>query len=190
MDTYQALDAAISSTGPIVEGTTPAQFDRPTPCTTWDVRALLNHVVGTLWAAHALLTDTPVPYNLGPGALPDTDLVDDNPSAAYKEGADALRAAASTPGSLEKAHPTPMGEMPGAGLAGFATLDLVVHGWDLARATSQSASFDDELVAHCFGFAQQAITDPMRGPLIGPPVSVPDAAPTIERLVGFMGRHP
>lgn len=190
MDTYQALDGAISSTRPIVEATTPAQFDQPTPCTEWDVRALLNHIVGTLWSAHALLTDTPPPHSLGPGRLPDTDLVGDNPIAAYKEGADAARAAASAPGALDASRQTPLGEMPGAVLAGFASLDLLVHGWDLARATGQSASFDEELVAHCFGFAQQAITDQTRGPLIGPPVSVPDAAPTIERLVGFMGRHP
>jgi uncharacterized protein (TIGR03086 family) len=190
VDTYQALDAAISSTQPIVEGTTSAQLDRPTPCTAWDVRALLNHIVGTLWAAQALLSDTSVPYGLGPGALPDTDLVGDDPVAAYNKGADAARAAASASGALERSHQTPMGEMPGAGLAGFASLDLVVHGWDLARATGQSASFDDELVAHCLGFAQQVITDQMRGPLIGPPVSVPDTAPPIERLAGFMGRHP
>ena len=43
--------------------------------------------------------------------------------------------------------------MPGAVLAGFATLDIVVHGWDLARATGQPASFDEGLVAHCLGFA-------------------------------------
>jgi uncharacterized protein (TIGR03086 family) len=190
VDTYQALDGAISSTRPIAEGTTPAQLDRPTPCTAWDARALLNHIVGTLWLAHALLTDTPPPYGLQPGGLPDTDLVGDDPIAAYTEGADAARAAASTNGALDASHPTPLGEMPGAGLAGFASLDLVVHGWDLAQATGQSASFDEELVGHCFGFAQQVITDQMRGPLIGSPVPVPDAAPTIERLVGFMGRHP
>lgn len=190
MDTYQALDAATSSTRPIVEATTPAHFERPTPCTAWDVRELLNHSVGTLWLEHALLTDTPPPYGLGPGALPDTDLVRDNPMAAYKEGADAARAAASAPGALEASHQTPLGEMPAAGLVGFASLDLLVHGWDLGRATGQLPSFDDELVAHCFEFAQQAITDQTRGPLIGAPVPVPDTAPTIERLVGFMGRQP
>ncbi|MGH8986128.1 MAG: TIGR03086 family metal-binding protein [Acidimicrobiia bacterium] len=190
MDTYQALHAAISSTRPIVQGTTPAQFDRPTPCTAWDVRALLNHIVGTLWSAQALLTDTQPPHGLGPGGLPDTDLVGDNPIAAYKEGAAAARAAAGAGEALEESHQTPLGEMPGAGLAGFASLDLLVHGWDLARATGQAASFDEELVAHCFGFAQQVITDQMRGPLIGSPVPVPDAAPPIERLAGFMGRHP
>ncbi|MGQ0805239.1 MAG: TIGR03086 family metal-binding protein [Actinomycetota bacterium] len=190
MDTYKALDAAISSTHPIVAGTTPAHFDRPTPCAAWDVRELLNHIVGTLWLEHALLTDAPPPHSLGPGGLPDTDLVGDNPIAAYEAGADAARAAASAPGALEASHQTPLGEMPAAGLASFASLDLLVHGWDLAQATGQSASFDEALVAHCFGFAQQAITDQTRGPLIGPPVPVPDAAPTIDRLVGFMGRRP
>ncbi len=190
MDTYQALDAAISSTRPIVEGTTATQLGRPTPCTEWDVRALLNHVVGSFWLEQALLTGAPPPYGMGAGALPDADLVGERPIAAYEEAADAAKAAASGPGALETSHQTPIGEMPGAALAGFASLDVLVHGWDLARATGRSASFDEELVAHCFGFAQQAIGDQMRGPLIGPAVPVPDSAPTIDRLVGFMGRRP
>jgi uncharacterized protein (TIGR03086 family) len=190
VDTYQALDAAISSAQPIVEGTTPAQFDRATPCTAWDVGALLNHIVGTLWLADALLTDTPPPHGLGPGGLPDTDLVHGDPGVAYKKGAEAARAAAGVPGALEAMHSTPLGEMPAAVLTDFATLDLVVHGWDLARATDQSASFDAQLVEHCFGFAQQMIGDQMRAPLIGPPVSVPDTAPAMDRLVGHMGRTP
>jgi len=190
VDTYQALDAAISSTGTIIEGVTPAHLDRPTPCTAWDVRALSNHVVGTLWAAHALLTDTPPPYSMGPGSLPDTDLVGDDPAAAYKEAADAARTAASVPGALEGSRQSPLGEMPAGMVIGFATLDVVVHGWDLARATDQSASLDEDMVAHCLGFAQQAITDQTRGPLIAAPVPVPDSAPTMDRLVGHMGRQP
>lgn len=189
MDTYPALDAAIGSTRPIVEGTTPAQFEQPTPCTEWDVRALMNHIVGTLHLAHAVLTGAPPPYGLGPGGLPDTDLVGDNPIAAYKEAADLARSAA-TADAIAASHQTPIGEMPGAGLAGFTTLDVLVHGWDLAKATDQPAAFDEELVAHCFGFAQQAIPDQMRGPLIGALVPVPDTAPPIDRLVGFMGRQP
>ena len=73
---------------------------------------------------------------------------------------------------------------------GFATLDVVVHGWDLARATDQSASLDEDMVAHCLGFAQQAITDQTRGPLIAAPAPVPDSAPTMDRLIGHMGRQP
>lgn len=190
MDTYQALDAAISSTRPIVENVTPADYSRPTPCSAWDVQALLNHLIGTLWLEHALLTDAPPPYGMGPGGLPDTDLVGDNPITAYKEGADAARAAASVPGAMEASHQTPLGEMPAAGFTEFAALDILVHGWDLAHGTGQSASFDEDLVAHCFGFAQQAVSDQMRGPLIGSLVAVPDGAPAMDRLVGFMGRRP
>jgi len=55
--------------------------------------------------------------------------------------------------ALPRAHLTPLGEMPGPGLAGFTTLDILVHGWDLAVATEQPADLDGRVAAHVLGFA-------------------------------------
>ena len=104
MDTFEALDAAVSAARPVVEATTTAQFDLATPCTEWDVRGLLNHIVGTLWLADALLTDTAPAFALGSDGLPDRDLVGDNPAAAYKEAGEGARAAARSGGALAQTH--------------------------------------------------------------------------------------
>ena len=87
-------------------------------------------------------------------------------------------------------HTTPLGDMPGPALAGFTTLDLLVHGWDLARATSQPTALDDTLAAHVLAFAEQAITPGSRAPRIGPAVPVAADAPLTDRLVAFLGRQP
>jgi uncharacterized protein (TIGR03086 family) len=80
--------------------------------------------------------------------------------------------------------------MPGPALAGFTTLDILVHGWDLATATGQPADLDGRLAAHALGFAEQAITPDTRAPRIGPAVHVAADIPVTQRLVAFLGRTP
>ena len=72
-------------------------------------------------------------------ACPPGDLAGDDPAAAYAEAAAAALAAAAAGDALTRVHVTPLGEMPGPGLAGFTTLDVLVHGWDLARAIHVAA---------------------------------------------------
>jgi uncharacterized protein (TIGR03086 family) len=190
MELFAAFDRAVASTAGIVTGVRPGQGSAPTPCSEWDVRGLLNHVIGTLWLGEGLLADRPPRYPMAPGGLPAADLPGDDPAAAYAEASAAALAAAGTGDALTRVHLTPLGEMPGPALAGFTTLDILVHGWDLAKATGQSADLDDTLAAHVLAFAEQAITPDTRAPRIGPAVAVPADAPVIHRLVAFLGRQP
>jgi len=189
MDLFTAFDHAVASTAEIVKATPAEQLDAPTPCTEWDVRALLNHVIGTLWLAEGLFGDQAPRYPMAPGGLPPADLVGDDPAAAYAEAATAALAA-SAGDALTRLHVTPLGEMPGPGLAGFTTLDILVHGWDLATATGQPADLDGRLAAHVLGFAAGALATPeSRAGRIGPAVPVAADAPVTRRLVAFLGRQ-
>jgi uncharacterized protein (TIGR03086 family) len=190
MEPFTAFDRAVVSTADVVKATPASQMSAPTPCTEWDVRALLNHVIGTLWLAEDLLGDQPPRYPMVPGGLPPGDLAGDDPAAAYAEAAAAALAAAAAGDALTRGHATPLGQMPGPALAGFTTLDILVHGWDLARATGQPADLDGRLAAHVLGFAEQAITPDTRAPRIGPPPAVAPGAPVTDRLVAFIGRNP
>jgi len=190
MDLFPAFERAVASTAEIVKATSAGQLDASTPCAEWDVRALLNHVIGTLWLAEGLLGDHVPRYPMAPGGLPPADLVGDDPAAAYAEAAAAALAAAAGD-TLTRVHVTPLGEMPGPALAGFTTLDILVHGWDLATATGQPADLDGRLAAHVLGFAGQALATPeARAGRIGPAVAVAADAPVTQRLVGFLGRRP
>lgn len=177
------------STERFVEGVNPAHYGLPTPCAEWDVRALLNHLLGTLSLGDALLRDTAPAVNMGPGGLPDSDLVGDDPLGAYRAGTEALLAAASSD-ALDRAHQSPLGEMPGAILGGFTALDIFVHGWDLAVATGQAPTLEADLAEQVLSFARQIITDQTRAPRIGPEVPVAADASTTERLVAYLGRTP
>ena len=190
MELFTAFDRAVASTADVVKAAPADQMSARTPCTEWDVRALLNHVIGTLWLAAALLSDQAPRYPMAPGGLPPGDLAGDDPAAAYAEAAAAALTAAAAGDALTRGHVTPLGEMPGPALAGFTTLDIVVHGWDLATATGQPADLDARLAAHVLGFAEQAITPQTRAPRIGPPLAIAPDAPVTHQLVAFLGRNP
>ena len=191
MDQLTSFEQAVASTAEIVKGTPASQMGAPTPCTEWDVRALLNHIIGTLWLAEGLFADHEPRYLMVPGGLPSADLADDDPAAAYSEASSAALAAAGAGDALTRVHVTPLGEMPGPALAGFTTLDILMHGWDLAKATGQPADLDGRLAAHVLGFAEQALATPeSRASRIGPPVAVGGDAPVTQRLAAFLGRQP
>lgn len=182
---------ACDSTERFVERVTPDQYDLPTPCSEWDVRALLNHLVSTLALGEALLSDEAPTVDAEPGGLPRTDLLDGDPLKAYRSGAERLLEAA-TVEAINRPHRTPLGEMPGAALAGFTTLDVLVHGWDLAKATGQDPTLDPALAEHVLAFARGTIDETMgtRSPRIGPEIPTGEGASATDRLVAFLGRHP
>ena len=183
------MKLACDATGTIVERISPEQLERPTPCTAWDVRALLNHLVGTLSLGAALLSDRAPAVAMAPGELPAADVLDGDALGAYRAGVDALLTAADG-GALERAHTTPLGDMPGAVLGGFTTLDIAVHGWDLAKATGQPSPLDTSLAETVLGFARQAVTPDTRAPRIGPELPADPGAPATDRLVAYLGRRP
>jgi uncharacterized protein (TIGR03086 family) len=183
------MAAASESTQQIVDRITAGDLDRPTPCAEWNVGQLLNHLIGTLDLGRALLEDAPPTVMIVPGGLPEDDLLGGDASKAYQIGVEALLGAA-RPDTLARMHTTPLGALPGQVLGGFTTLDIAVHGWDLATATGTNADLDDALAEEILSFARQALTDDMRAPQIGPEVAVPPSASVTDRLVAFLGRVP
>jgi uncharacterized protein (TIGR03086 family) len=187
----QLMQAVCDSTDGVVSKITPAHYALSTPCTEWNVQQLANHLLATLDLGRALLSDEMPTIQAGPGQVPAQDLIGNDLIASYRAGAAAL-VAATTADAVNRVHVTPLGDMPGAGLAGFAALDVLVHGWDLARATGQATTLDDGLAEQLLGFAHHAISDTTgtRAPLIGPEIATPADADATTRLVAYLGRQP
>ena len=190
MSEYETFDRSVATVVAAVKGVRSDQMELPTPCSEWTVRDLLNHLVGSLWFHHQLISGTPVPHPAAAGGLPDADLVGDDPSAAFAEAAAAALATAAAEGMMARSAQTPLGEMPAGALTQFIALDMVVHGWDLAVATGQPYEVAPDLVAHILGFARMAITDDTRGPFIATAIAVEAGASDLDQLVGHMGRAP
>ena len=191
MEDFEAFERAVAATAEVVKGVRSDQLPAPTPCAEWSVGDLVNHLVGTLWLADGLFADRPPRHAPAPGGLPAADLLGGDPPAAYAEAAAAALAAAGAGDALVRTHATPLGAMPGPLLAGFTTLDIAVHGWDLATATGQRIDLDADLADRLLGFAQQTLADEAsRAGRIGPAVPVGADAPLVHRLVGYLGRRP
>ena len=80
-----------------------------------------------------------------------------------------------------------------AGTAGVVCLDeVIVHGWDIAVASGQPYDCQSSLVEAALGFVLPTVAGHPEGTpgLFGPPVTVPDDAPVLERLIGLTGRDP
>ena len=179
------LQSALDATGQVVAGVTVDQWSAGTPCPEWSVQALLNHVVvGNQLFALLLRGETPDVL-----ALRDADLLGDDPGASYGASSVELVAAFSQPGASERIIEPPFGTVPGAVALHLRVVEAVVHGWDLATATGQTLSVDDDLVELELAFTQQMLTamPPGRRPF-GPSQPVNDAAPVLDRLVACLGR--
>jgi uncharacterized protein (TIGR03086 family) len=179
MDPLTQLDHLAPLLVGVTSGITADDLDRPTPCTGFTVRGVLEHMLGGATAfAAAYRGETPV----------DPDLRD--PLAAFAPTLGDLDAAISEPGALDRTVAAPFGEVPGGTFARFVVLDGLVHGWDLAVATGQPYEPPDELVAAVDDFARQAL-DPLRdGDTFGEAVEPAADASPIERLAAFTGRRP
>jgi uncharacterized protein (TIGR03086 family) len=179
----EPLQQAIAVTRGVLTKVTPDQLSAPTPCASWDVAALINHIVGAQ-RFFAAGVDGTEPDR-------DADVAAGDYVQAFDDGAAALMVAFGADGVMERMLTLPFGEMPGAAFAGLATTDTFQHGWDLAKATGQSTDLAPELAEALLAQSKAAIQDAFRGPEgapFGPEKTVVDDAPAADRLAAFLGR--
>jgi len=180
------LERAFGVAKTVLSGVKPEQLGDPTPCASWDVRALLNHLVGGsfFFAAATNAGEAPTGGD-------DTDFGNADFRASYEEGTKQAVAAFAAPGAQEKIVKLPFGEFPGSAFMGIATLDTFTHAWDLAKATGQSTDLDPALAAELLEAAKSTIADGFRGdePMpFGAKQDAPSGASAADQLAAFLGR--
>ena len=75
-------------------------------------------------------------------------------------------------------------------LTGTGALEVVVHGWDIARTCSSPWPIPGTLAEELLALAPALVTGGDRPGRFGMPVAVPAQAAPGDRLVAFLGRHP
>jgi uncharacterized protein (TIGR03086 family) len=189
METFD-LGPATTTMSRLVRGVTDDQLTSPTPCPKYTVADLLDHIGGLTMAFTGAATKTPVPGSDSGGTGDGSRLEEgwrDRIAGDLEWLAEAWREPAAYDGDT-MAGPI---EMPAPEAAAVALNEVVVHGWDLARATGQAFEVDEVALRVCTGFAEAFSTPEtaaMRGDAFGPVIPVPDDAPPLDRLLGLMGR--
>jgi uncharacterized protein (TIGR03086 family) len=131
------FDRAAAAAEQVIRAVKPDQLDDPSPCTDWTVRQVINHVVGGSLFFQGFLTGEP-PIDRA------TDYLGADPLQAFRNSVGSLREAfvRETP---DRVVPTPFGEAPVRRLVEMRTTEMLLHGWDIAKATGQSTDLDPEL---------------------------------------------
>jgi uncharacterized protein (TIGR03086 family) len=158
------------------------RWDDPAPCEGWVARDVVRHLAGWMPSLYLPAVGLPVP------TIPSAD---DDPAAAWRATDAAISALLADPDLAGHPTSTRAGEMTLEALVAMTGLmDLLVHTWDLARATGQDETIDaDEASAFLAGIEPWDAA--LRGSgHYGPRVPVPDGADAAARLLAFTGRHP
>ncbi len=173
------LERALAHAQAAVERVGPEQRSAATPCHSWDVRALVNHLIDDTRAFLEMVSGSPYQRL-------ELDL-------APEEWADRLRAGGA---SLVKAwrDAGPLGEPERSRLNQNIT-EFALHGWDVAVAIGQPAAIDPDVAERALTWGRGALKPEYRGDeasgmAFGLEVTVPADASETDRLVAFFGRQP
>ncbi len=179
----QPYEQAVSVAHDVLASVTSEQLTDATPCASWDVAALINHIVGGQHFFLSALNGTPPTES--------TDYAAGDYLAAFDESTSACIAGFGVDGVMEQTYTLPFGAMPGAALMGLAATDTFQHAWDLAKATGQDTDLSPELARGLLAQSQASIQESFRGPEgapFGAEQSAPDGASDADRLAAFLGR--
>jgi uncharacterized protein (TIGR03086 family) len=156
-----------------------------TPCSDWDVRALVHHVVSeNAWIPPLLAGKTIREV----GDSLDGDLLGTDPKASWQWHAEAATSAVSQEGALDRTVHISRGDVPGGEYVFEVVADLVIHGWDLARAIGGDDAIDPQLLEPVFAFYEPLIPMLKTTGAYGPDVVAPPGADRQTALLAMLGR--
>jgi uncharacterized protein (TIGR03086 family) len=170
----------------------PDQWSNQSPCEAWSARDVVDHIV----SMHGYML-RPLDRGLSPAPS-----VSDDPLGAFEAARADVEAVLDDPALARPDCDTPNGRMTvEQQIDRVVSDDLVLHGWDLARATGQGDTMDPEDVERLWSITNAIPTELMAkyrtpgafGPgveVFGPEVKVPEDAPLQDRLLGLIGRDP
>ena len=138
------MAAAAAEAARVMAGVPGHPMDAPTPCDEWDLRTLVNHVI--LWTAYSA-------ERRAHGESVAEDLMSKDftadPGFAQDYAAQIGRAVAawSDPAAWERELGVMGSGTPAADVAAMLIAEMVLHGWDIARATGQDFACDEAVAA-------------------------------------------
>lgn len=173
-DRYRRVAAGFTR---VVDAVPADAWGRPAPCEGWTARDVVDHLLG-------------VSKMFGAGDV-EAPAVDADPAAAWAAVRDTVQAKLDDPAVATAEMETPMGTSTLETLMGrFGIADVLIHTWDLARATGLDETLDPDEVTRVYE-AMLPMDEHLRGgTAFGPRVEVPDDADVQTKLLAFTGRTP
>lgn len=157
-----------------------SDWDAPSPCAGWSARDVVGHVVQTQGMFLGFVGEAM-------GELPS---VAEDPVGAWDGARAKVQARLDDPGGAAAEFDGFSGRSTfEAAVDKFLNTDLVMHGWDLARAAGLNDDIAPEDITRIRAY-MEPMGDALRNPqAFGPEVTVPDDADEQTKLLGFLGRQ-
>jgi uncharacterized protein (TIGR03086 family) len=161
------------------------QWELPTPCSDWNVRQLVNHLVyENRWTVPLMGGSTIAEV----GDRYEGDLLGDDPKGAWAESSADAVAAVQAEGGLERTVDLSSGPTPATEYVNQLYADHLIHAWDLARAVGADERLDPELVEACAGWFAKMEPHYRAAGAIGERPEVPPGADAQTTLLAAFGR--
>jgi uncharacterized protein (TIGR03086 family) len=173
----------------LVAGVGRGQWHDGTPCSQWDVRTLVHHLLSEQRWVPPMFEGLTIEQV---GGRFDGDLLGGDAAAWPQLVASAMaeaHAAVAQPGALERTVHLSFGDASGHEYVTQLTADLAIHAWDLARATGQDAALDPGAVALLLPWTEASAGLISGSGMFGPPIDTGPGAPGDVRLLGLLGRR-
>jgi uncharacterized protein (TIGR03086 family) len=172
----------------LVTGVGPEQWHDGTPCSEWDVRTLVHHLLYEQYWVPPLFEGLRIEQV---GDRFEGDLMGDDASAwpgLLASSIEQAHAAVAQPGALDRTVHLSFGDVPGREYAIQLIADLAIHGWDLAQATGQDATLDPDTVALLLTWTEANVELLAGSGMFGVRIDAAFGAPDDVRLLGLLGR--
>ena len=156
------------------------KWSAPTPCPDWTAMDVVRHLV----EAPSMF------FGMAGLEKPEVPPVEDDPATAFAAMREAVQAALDDPARATKAYDGFAGKSTfEKGVDQFICTDLIVHGWDLSRATGLDERIDPQDIS-AVREAMAPMADKMRSPqAFGPEIDAPAGADEQTKLLAFLGRR-
>ncbi len=176
-DRYRRLSQDMAST---IAAVPDDGWDGQSPCEDWKARDVVGHLVHTSGMFLGFVGREP----------PSGPSVEDDPVAAWDSARRQVQAALDDPAVAEQTFQGVTGTSTfTAAVDRFLCSDLVVHRWDLARATGQDIRLDPDDMAYVRA-AVAPLADKMRTPgAFGPELEPPPGADEQTAFLAYFGRR-
>ena len=182
----ELYEGAVQAMIPIMRGVQQGLLSAASSCTEWNLQQLVTHnlTVPDFFGGIIQGNITVDPRDVS-GAIPS-----EGAEAAFTVRSNKVLELLKAERDLSRVVETPFGQMPLGHVIMLPFSDVVIHKWDIAKATNQDTSIDSGLAEVCFGVLSQQIEQARQMGAFGPEVSVPISASIQNKLLGLTGRQP
>jgi uncharacterized protein (TIGR03086 family) len=191
---FPDLESPTRQLADLINGISEDMLKGPTPCPLYSLGDLVDHVGGLSLAFTGAATKATAPGGASSqGPSGDASRLGDDWQTRIPRDLAGLAEAWRDPEAWSGMTRAGGVDLPGE-IAGVVALDeVVIHGWDIARATGQAYMCDPQLLDIVHGFVSQFSQpgeEAGRQGLFGPAIHLPEDAPLLDRVIGLSGRDP